>query len=94
MLLVTTSYISPDLIIYLGMIYILAWIIGMLAIGIPAGIGVREGAAIFFTQNIDYEGSILSAIILMRIISIVGDIIIFIATSPLSNQIFRKGHNN
>lgn len=93
MLLVTKSYISPDLIIYLGMIYILAWIIGVLAIGIPAGIGVREGAAIFFTQNIDYEGSILSAIILMRIISVVGDILIFLATSPLSSQIFRKEDN-
>lgn len=58
--------------------YILAWLIGMLTPGAPAGIGVREVILLFLTNGMIPEAELLVVITLGRLMTITGDFIFYL----------------
>lgn len=58
--------------------YILAWLIGMLTPGAPAGIGVREVILLFLTKSMVPEAELLVVITLGRLMTITGDFIFYL----------------
>ncbi|CNF64157.1 lysylphosphatidylglycerol synthase domain-containing protein [Yersinia frederiksenii] len=58
--------------------YIVAWFIGLITPGAPAGVGVRELVLLFILNGIIEENNLLSVILLGRLITIGGDVFFYI----------------
>ena len=63
--------------IHITLYYALAWIAGLVVIGAPGGIGVRESVLLLLLSPIYDKQSILIAIILHRLVYIVGEFLAF-----------------
>lgn len=72
---IASDFIS--LLLYFGA-FITAWLIGLIAPGSPAGLGVRELVLIMVLQNYIPEAQLLLVTMLSRIITVIGDIVFFI----------------
>lgn len=68
------------LIILLPSIYIVAWLVGFITPGAPAGVGVRELVLVFFTKNYLPEAEVITLTILSRFSTGLGDTIFFFGT--------------
>ena len=58
--------------------FILAWLIGFIVPGAPGGIGIREFVLITIMTSFVAEQYILFAVILHRIITVIGDLLTYI----------------
>lgn len=58
--------------------YILAWLIGLLTPGSPAGVGVRELVLLFLLNGLVSDADLLLAIVLGRIVTVSGDVMFYI----------------
>lgn len=63
---------------YIAATYIVAWLVGLATPGAPAGIGVREVVILFFLKSLVLESDLLLAVLLGRIVSVLGDIFYFL----------------
>ena len=55
-------------------LFVLSWLAGFLAPGVPSGIGVREAILLMFLAGSLNEGTLLSAVIIHRVLAVVGDV--------------------
>lgn len=65
--------IDPQLWLPLGSIYVLAGAIGILAIFVPSGLGVREGVIVFLASPIIGAADAIIAAVLARLLSVLSD---------------------
>ena len=63
--------------IFLG-VYIIAWLGGLITPGAPGGIGIREIVLLFFLKSLVPEVDLLLAILLSRVVTVVGDFTYFL----------------
>jgi uncharacterized membrane protein YbhN (UPF0104 family) len=56
---------------------VLAWLAGLVTPGAPAGMGVRELVLLFMLNGIVIEEDLLMAIVLSRIVTVMGDVLYF-----------------
>ena len=71
-------------------IYMLSWLIGYVTPGASGGLGVREGAFIAITEYMHFDihsDIIVFAVLLVRLINILIDIILFLSTFLLTTKI-------
>jgi glycosyltransferase 2 family protein len=61
----------------LASVFTFSWLIGVLAVGAPGGIGVREASMILLGSSLAPESSILLAAVLYRAITVLGDLIAY-----------------
>lgn len=61
--------------------YVVAWLAGLLTPGAPAGVGVREIVLIFLLNGLIGESELLLAVILGRVVTVVGDLLFFVIAS-------------
>lgn len=64
--------------------YVIAWLIGLVTPGAPAGIGVRELALMLFLGDMIAEADLILAVALGRGVTTLGDLGLFVAASFLS----------
>jgi len=57
--------------------YVLAWLLGMVTPGAPAGIGVREAVLLVLLGGLDAGPAILLAVVIGRAITVLGDLLFF-----------------
>lgn len=77
--LITHTDLSPLEMFYGSTAYIVAWFVGFVTPGAPAGLGIREGAMLFLMKDIPVpEAELLLAVMLSRIITIFGDFLFFL----------------
>lgn len=65
----------------IGGAYILAWLVGLVTPGAPAGVGVREAVLLFLLEKLILPGDLLLAITAGRIVTVLGDFIFFAISS-------------
>ena len=65
--------IDPDAWLPLGSIYVLAGAIGILAVFVPSGLGVREAVIVLFASNIIGPSEAIVAAVLARLLSVASD---------------------
>ena len=73
--------------------YVIAWLMGFVTPGAPAGIGIREAVLLFLLGSIVPHADLLFAVLLGRIITVMGDVLYFIASScvlPLQRRFFSR----
>ena len=58
----------------LGGAYVLAWLIGLVTPGAPAGVGVRELVLLFLLKGAVNEADLLLAVVLGRMVTVAGDL--------------------
>ena len=61
-------------------VYVLAWLIGMLTPGAPAGLGVREAVLLFLLENKMGESSLLFIVLVGRLVMVAGDVLFFLGS--------------
>jgi hypothetical protein len=76
--------LHPGLIPGLIAAYVVAWLAGLLTPGAPAGVGVREFVLLFLLGEHIGEATLLLAVLLHRLITLVGDLGFFGVASLLS----------
>ena len=64
--------------------FIVSWVIGFIVPGAPGGIGVREAVLAFMLKDICGEENILIAVVIQRLISVLGDVFAYIISLLLS----------
>lgn len=64
--------------LYIVATYTVAWLAGLVTPGAPAGIGIREVVILFFLKSLMVEADLLLAILLGRIVSVLGDMFYFL----------------
>ncbi len=64
-----------------GGAYIVAWLIGLVTPGAPAGVGVRELILLFILKNLVTESDLLTVVLVGRLVTVTGDFIFFLASS-------------
>src|SRR5471030_1945996 len=72
------EYLVPDVLFYAGGTYIIAWLAGLITPGAPAGVGVRELVILFCLSNIIPESELLLAVVLGRVVTVIGDVIFYV----------------
>lgn len=72
-LLVDNPVVGLEFWLPLGGAYVLAWLIGLVTPGAPAGVGVRELVLLFLLKGAVGEADLLLAVVLSRVMTMVGD---------------------
>lgn len=70
---------------------VIAWLIGYVTPGAPGGLGVREAvliALLQITENVEY---ILLATVLFRVITVIGDLVLFVSGKLIANRLRANG---
>ena len=58
--------------------YVLAWLIGLVTPGAPAGVGVREAVLLFLLGKLIAPGDLVLAVVIGRMVTVVGDFMFFL----------------
>ena len=85
-----SNTVTGDVLLYATGIYIIAWLIGYLAPGAPGGIGIKEGIMILLLSNI-YSLEVITLVsVIVRIITVIADILAYIMNLTLSKHILKS----
>lgn len=68
---------TAGLVVTIAGLYIISWVAGFLTPGAPSGIGIREVVLLMFLSGVVYEEILLTAIVLHRVLQVIGDVIAF-----------------
>ena len=68
----------------IGGTYIAAWLVGFVTPGAPAGVGVREFILLFMLNGMVGETNLLLAVLLGRLVTVVGDLSFFAFANTIS----------
>jgi len=61
--------------------YVVAWLIGLVTPGAPAGVGVREAVLFFLLRGVLGQADLLEIILIGRLVTAAGDLAFFLAAS-------------
>jgi glycosyltransferase 2 family protein len=60
--------------------YIVAWLIGLVTPGAPAGVGVRELILVFLLHGLVGENELVLTVVLGRVVTVTGDFLFFVVS--------------
>jgi len=63
--------------------YVIAWLIGFVTPGAPAGVGIRELVLLFLMKSMVLEADLLLAVVLGRAVTVLGDLSYFLSTAAI-----------
>ncbi|MCY1274563.1 hypothetical protein D9M68_261210 [compost metagenome] len=66
--------------------FVIAWLVGLVTPGAPAGVGVRELVLLLLLGNSVAEADLILAVLLGRIVTVVGDLLFFASVFFLKKQ--------
>lgn len=71
----------------IGGAYTVAWLVGLVTPGAPAGVGVREVVLLFLLKGLVAEMDLLMAVLLGRLVTVLGDFLFFVAASSIPGKL-------
>jgi uncharacterized membrane protein YbhN (UPF0104 family) len=74
----STEY-HPQTWLFIGGAYVVAWLVGLVTPGAPAGVGVRELVLLFLLKNFVVESDLIVTVLLGRMVTVMGDVLFFSA---------------
>lgn len=72
--------VTTEIVFMLATAYVVAWLIGLITPGAPAGLGVREAVLLSLLSGIAAGPSILLAVLIGRIVTVIGDVLFFLSS--------------
>lgn len=82
-LVIQDAFIVTSLVPVLFGAFVLAWLVGLITPGAPAGVGVRELVLVLLMQGLVIESNLILAVLLSRIVTVSGDVLFFFVASIL-----------
>ena len=76
--------IEPSHVLLFCAAFVVAWLVGLVTPGAPAGVGVREIVLVFLLKGLVPESDLLLAVLLSRVVTVGGDVLFFLLASLLS----------
>lgn len=70
----------------IGGAYIVAWLVGLVTPGAPAGVGIREFILLYSLNGVVGEVDLLMAVLLGRLVTVVGDLLFFVCAHAVPAQ--------
>lgn len=88
------SEFKPRTWLLVGGAYVIAWLVGLVTPGAPAGVGVRELVLLLLLRGIATDADLLVAILLGRVVTLVGDALFFMMSFliPARLCLLEKSH--
>ena len=83
-----SSALAFDKITLLSGAFVLAWLVGLVTPGAPAGIGVRELVLMFLLKDQLPQAELITGVVLGRLVTAAGDGLFFVATSIYGRRFF------
>ena len=80
-LIAESSPLTPSVALMFCSTFVVAWLIGLITPGAPAGIGVRELILVMLLKGLAPESELLLAVLLSRIVTVSGDVCFFLLAS-------------
>ncbi|VFM99927.1 MAG: hypothetical protein BECKG1743D_GA0114223_107352 [Candidatus Kentron sp. G] len=74
----------PQTWLVIGGSYVVAWLVGLVTPGAPAGVGVRELVLLFLLEGLVTDADLIMAVLLGRMVTVVGDLLFFSASFFIS----------
>jgi uncharacterized membrane protein YbhN (UPF0104 family) len=74
-----------EIIVFSGA-FIVSWLAGFITPGAPAGVGVREMVIIILLGGVANEASLLMAVVISRMITVIGDLLFYSAMYFIPNN--------
>ncbi|MEM7053130.1 MAG: hypothetical protein AAF446_01145 [Pseudomonadota bacterium] len=71
--------------------YVVAWLCGLLVPGAPAGMGIRELVLLFLLGSWLSSSELLLAVVLSRVVSLLGDLLFFVGAIQFKPRIAAQG---
>lgn len=71
--------------------YVVAWLAGLVTPGAPAGVGVRELVLLFLLGKQIAQADLLLAVVLGRVVTVMGDFLFFMSSSTVLRKSFSIG---
>ena len=68
-------------------VFALSWLLGFLAPGAPAGLGVREGIMVLMLSPLMPDSEALAFVLLARLVTLAGDAIIYLCSLALARRL-------
>jgi hypothetical protein len=68
--------------------YVIAWLAGLITPGAPAGLGLRELVLLLLLKGIVAEAELVLTVVLGRVVTVVGDLLFFLAAFFIPNKPF------
>lgn len=78
LLVIPVNFMQSQQIVIVCGAYVIAWLIGLITPGAPAGVGVREIVLYSLLHSIVKESDLLTAIVFGRIITVAGDFLFYL----------------
>jgi hypothetical protein len=78
----------------IGGAYITAWLVGLVAPGAPAGVGIRETILLLLLKGLVAETDLLMIALLGRLVTVIGDLLFFVVTSFIPAKLCAFKENN
>ncbi|MBP8005730.1 MAG: hypothetical protein KAZ18_02385 [Acinetobacter sp.] len=75
-------------------VYVVAWLVGLVTPGAPAGIGVRELVLLLLLNGMVGEAELVMAVAFGRLVTASGDALFFIASSIYGRRFFHAKFSN
>lgn len=66
--------------------FVIAWLVGLVTPGAPAGVGVRELVLLFLLKGVVVEADLVFAVILGRLVTVLGDVMFFIVALVIDDK--------
>lgn len=87
-LLLVDSSVSVDIdtVVLFISSFVIAWLIGLVTPGAPAGVGIRELVLITILGSIIADSTLVFSVLLARVITVLGDFAFFLVAWFLSNK--------
>ena len=80
--------VTPTLAATIVGLYLLAWVSGYLTPGAPSGFGIREAIMLMFMTGVIDIGILSAAMIMHRILAVIGDVLAYIAALVYARRHF------
>jgi uncharacterized membrane protein YbhN (UPF0104 family) len=71
--------------------YVVAWLIGLITPGAPAGVGVRELVLLFLLKDTITEAELVLVVLLGRTVTVTGDLLAFVFATLMSSDSHEQG---
>jgi len=84
--LISPASLTAGMIMGLVGAFVIAWLVGMLTPGAPAGVGVRELVLLFLLKGVVAETDLLLAVAIGRVVTVAGDFISFLCATCLRSK--------
>lgn len=67
-------------------VYVVAWLVGLVTPGAPAGVGVREAVLLFALSDAVLPADLLLAVMLSRLVTVLGDSMFFLSAFAVTRR--------